>query len=577
MNRRKSILFLTVFTLTASFIFSDGEIGKNYINADFLSSSEFSFKPDKKKEDESVSKLSDKRGSITIKGKKSDIGEDNKKYKIVLKKLYTSNSIEEKTFFNKFYEIPEYAQGIEIDDTKIIPYNRENIVVADEDGKAVMKNLLLGEYEISSAEEGTDMIVHTVRIPLLNKNEDKNFNIELIDEELNGGSVEMSVTESGIPVEGLSYGLYKAEEQVENTENSEQQDGTETEGEKIGENIASDKNGMVFVNELESGKYYFKLAEAKDGFILDNKRHYFEIDSLGKVQHNGGIKVGKVVEVRAEAYRDLYVNAKINSDNKNRKKKINLSTPFKLQYQVDIPKNIEEYSNIVFESNLSEKLNIKSMKLDVDGKTENSLNTRRDNNKISIEISDITALKGKKAINIEVQVDIREDIESKEAISNSMTSHFNLFENQYESESKKLEIIPTYGKLKLINQDKSDGMKIQGSVFQVKLDDKVVVESTTDTRGSIVWDKLPYGNLEIVQVKESKVYEEPYKLSRPVKYEMNDSKAKGGNIIVKSSKKGTGIFDKENLPYTIGITAALIIAIAMGIRKKKQNKKAKTE
>lgn len=513
------------------------------------------------------SKLSSKRGSITINGRKADIGEENRKYRVVLKKLYTSKDIESSDFFSKYYEVPEYAQGIQVEDGKKMSYNRENIIVADDEGKAIMQDMVLGEYEIREADEGAGIPVHIVRLPLLNNSEDSNFNVEVSAEKMPGGAVEMFVREAGAGVDELEYGLYKVDQIPQADEEGNMPD---VEGVKVGDSYKTDENGMIVANDLEMGKYYFAMEEPKKGFLKDEEKHYFEIDRLGKIKNSGGVKIGKVESLNVEVHRSLEQIGGING--KHLEADSNLATPIRFEYTTVIPKNIGDYSDIVITDEFDSKYDIKSVEVSIDGAKADDIPIENNNNNLRIDFSDTSKLINKNKFVVKVIAEIKAEEDSKEVIKNTMKVNYNLLDRALEHQTEETRITPTYGRIRLINVDKTENHPIQGNTFQLKLNDKVVNEGVTDTRGNIRWEKVPYGELIIEQVGASDKYEFEYKLAKPVLFVMDDSGARGSKITVKTPRKGLGLFSEEYLPFTIG---GIILIISLFIYLNRRRKKRK--
>ncbi len=552
MKRARRMFIAVAFLATLTFAYNMNSIKSYIVNAE-----------DKEVE----SKLSNRRGNITINGRKADVGEERRKYRVVLKKLYTSKDIESKDFFSKYYEVPEYAQGIEVEDDRKMSYNRENIIVADDEGKATMQDMVLGEYEVTEADEGAGIPMHTVRLPLVNSKNDENFNLEISTEKMPGGAVEMFVRESGSGVEGLEYGLYKVDQIPQPDEEGNIPD---VGGTKIGENHKTDESGMIIVNDIEMGKYYFSMEGSKKGFLRDEKKHYFEVDGLGKIKSSGGVKIGKVVSLEANIYRSLELDGGING--KHIKAQSNLATPIRYEYTTVIPKNIGDYSDIVITDDFSSKYDIKSMEVTVDGAKADDIPIENNNNRLKIDISDTSRLMNKKKLVIRVVAEIKAEEDSKEIIRNEMKVNYKLLDRDFEHVTETTEITPTYGMIRILNVDKGADHPIQGNTFQLKLDGKVVNEGVTDTRGMLRWYKVPYGDLVIEQVKATDKYEFKYKLAKPVNYKMDDSGAKESKITVKTPRKGTGPFSEDYLPFTIG-GAILIIALVVYLVKRRKKRK----
>ncbi|MDO5707728.1 MAG: SpaA isopeptide-forming pilin-related protein [Andreesenia angusta] len=524
-------------------------------------------------EEKKTNELSKKRGELNITGGK------NKKYRIILKKIYTSDKIGSKGFYNSIYNVPEFAQAIEIQGKKAIPFNRENIIETDEYGEANFKNILLGEYEIKALDEAENIAIYNIRIPSSNKKEDKYFKIDLKDEKINGGAFEIRVLDGNKPVENMNYGLYKivktaeeiAEEGIESID-SEKIDSDGNMVEKIYRDLKTDKDGYIRANELDLGKYYIKLEETNPKYIWDERKIDLEIDSIGAVRLNGGLKAGEVITKEIQAYSIPKIDAKIN--NKDLNIDTNFLTPFVYNYTVEIPNNLDEYSNMYFSTYFDQNIILTNTEIKIDGEIV-ELPIEEGIGIIRIDLNDKDKLRGKKKVEINYKAEVSDKIDNKDMLGNSSFIEFSVLGLNEKSESNILGVNPTYGSLKIINKDKKYEHAIQGSIFELKDGDKTIKKGKTDTRGYLVWEKVPYGKYELIQSNPSKEYRNEYKRIKPIQIEINNQNI-DKKLIVENSILKKGFFTRDNIIIAVSLLI-LISLIVFIIKKRKINSNQKPD
>ena len=563
-------------------------------------------KEDKKEEKENNEnpEISEKRGTLTIIGEKTN---PPKRYKVILKKLYTSKKIGSKSFYDDVYNVPEYAQAIEIQGSRPVAFNRENIIEADENGKAVFSGLVLGEYEIREENESADLPFYTVKIPTANSTDEKNFNIEIKNEKLTGGAIEFRTFDGEEPVKDMKYSLYRIvkkdgeeekeeekekdgeekseDEKSEEKKNSDKKSSDKSEESeehedsdgntvvKVGKDIITNEYGYISVSDLELGSYYVEMSEPASGYLKDEKKTRFEVDALGSVKMNGGVKIGKVISNDIQVYSVPEIKDSING--KDKTLKTNTEEPFEFRYTISIPNNIEEYDNLYFNNIIDEKLEFKEVKAELDGRPLTIEQDFTEGNKLIVNLNQQEKFKGKEKIDITVKCEVLNSIEDKAPIVNEAYMDYYVADMSKRADADEMTVTPTYGKIKIINQDKKNESMIQGGKFALKKGEETVIEGTTDTRGNIVWDKVPYGEYELVQSAGSDKYDSPYKEAKNMEIVIDDEHT-DEKIVVENTKINEGLFRKENLIYIIPI-AILIAIIAFFIRRNKKQKRRKRD
>src|SRR5699024_9795252 len=110
--------------------------------------------------------------------------------------------------------------------------------------------------------------VFKVDIPMTSKDgSDFNYDVHIYPKnETIRGAVEllkMDGEDDGNPLEGVTFELY------------------DSNGEKIGDSYTTDSQGIIQVDGLAYGDYYFKEVATQDGYVLGDQRVEFSIEESG--------------------------------------------------------------------------------------------------------------------------------------------------------------------------------------------------------------------------------------------------------------------------------------------------------
>lgn len=198
-------------------------------------------------------------------------------------------------------------------DFERVPYNNEdyNTVELYEDGME-LDQLDLSENTDEEREGGKDRSVKGKDLEFLENegNEDPHVPVSNV---LSRATVCLTKTDSmdSNPIEGVKFELYYRGRIID-----EEEVGKESKevGEIVGEYI-TDKNGQIKLDNLPSGRYYFKELEALEGYILNENVYDFEISAEDNE---------KEVEIAVENDReDLSINT-LFASKKDGSKKIDL-------------------------------------------------------------------------------------------------------------------------------------------------------------------------------------------------------------------------------------------------------------
>src|SRR5699024_7599684 len=107
-------------------------------------------------------------------------------------------------------------------------------------------------------------------------------------------------------------------------------------------------SGKIQVNGLKYGTYYFKEVKSAEGYLSGGKV-YFDIVASGQIDENGE-RDGAVVEVTARNFSKPGVEKEVNKDAVNRGEIV------KYTITVDLPADINEYSNFTIIDELDPNL-----------------------------------------------------------------------------------------------------------------------------------------------------------------------------------------------------------------------------
>ncbi|WP_312650508.1 SpaA isopeptide-forming pilin-related protein [Proteiniclasticum sp.] len=150
-------------------------------------------------------------------------------------------------------------------------------LISDEEGRVTVTELVPGRYsfkEVGSA-EGYILNQEPLNFVIENESEGKPEIVEAGNLINYKGSVELTKKDKDAhPLEGALFTLYTEKDEA------------------VAENLKSDENGKVFVDELSSGNYYFLEEKAPEGYIKNTEKIAFTISEFAE---------GKPEQVTVEA------------------------------------------------------------------------------------------------------------------------------------------------------------------------------------------------------------------------------------------------------------------------------------
>lgn len=75
----------------------------------------------------------------------------------------------------------------------------------------------------------------------------------------------------------------------------------------------TDKDGKIYLDIIQKGKYYFKEVQASNGYIIDDEEHHFEVDEYNKVYELSLSNEKEIIDVpdtiTEENYKIYYISA----------------------------------------------------------------------------------------------------------------------------------------------------------------------------------------------------------------------------------------------------------------------------
>jgi len=356
------------------------------------------------------------------------------------------------------------------------------------EGIAFFDNLPLGRYEVKEISGPPHVNInpktYTVDIPMTSEDgKVLTYDVHIYPKnETKRGAVEL--TKLGVKdkvLRGAEFSLFK-------------EDGTELE-----KGLVTDDYGKIRIGNLAYGKYYFKETKAPDGYVLDSKKYEFFIE-----------KSGEVVTIEVKNYEEPTIDKKINGNLNNLP--INTKTDYNYDIKTLIPEDIKDYKHYVVTDVLDNRLEIQGkpvVKIDGEVVDASVVEVVVDGQKVTATVKDFSKLDGKKELHLQIKAQIRDGVETGTEIPNTATIDFkNKDDVTKEKETKPVIVTPTTGSITLTKVDGEDGKKLEGAEFElrdkngkpVEIDGKKVV-GTSDVNGVITWNKLPYGEYQIVETK----------------------------------------------------------------------------
>ena len=155
------------------------------------------------------------------------------------------------------------------DDNTIIPGTKigiydihDNLIysgITDEKGELLVENILLGKYYIKEIESKEGYVLDNSKHYFEIKENEEKITYEIFNK-LKRGSLKIikKDKDDNTIIPGTKIGIYDIHDNL------------------IYSGI-TDEKGELLVENILLGKYYIKEIESKEGYVLDNSKHYFEI------------------------------------------------------------------------------------------------------------------------------------------------------------------------------------------------------------------------------------------------------------------------------------------------------------
>lgn len=399
--------------------------------------------------------------------------------------------------------------------------------VTDADGKIEFLGLQLGRYKVQEIAGPDHINLNTdeyfVDIPMTNvEGTDVNYDVHIYPKnETIRGAVELSkidgVNENGLA--GVKFTLFNA-------------DGT-----LVNENLTTDENGLIQVDGLASGDYYFKEIATINGYVLGSQKVEFTVTESGTFIN--GDTTGDIVTVHVANFIEPEIEKTVNTASINRGEDVTYSLTTKL------PGDIADYNNFIITDVLDSRLAYVAGSWEVTGVDAAAFNFTENGQQLTWDIADFAALADVGEVTITFDTTIAADAPANEGINNKATIDFaNEHGNTSDKESNEVPLLPTAGSLVIIKQDGDTQEVLAGAVFELRnATGDVIATKTTDDAGEIDFGELDYGDYTLHETKAPNEYR---KLVNPIDVHINSDES-AHTLNVDNFKSGW------NLPTTGGM------------------------
>ena len=461
------------------------------------------------------------------------------------------------------------------------------------EGKIVFSDLPLGRYEVQETDAPDSVIMNTdkfhVDIPMTyNEGKDLAYDVTIYPKnETVMGDVQLSKkTEDGTTALGnVKFGLYE-------------EDGTQ-----VGEDLVTDTDGLISVEGLTVGKYYFQELETTGNHALNNTKINFEVKKTG----DGREAVTEIVfeevdrftvkgepeDYFGEIVATNHVVPEVEKDVEG-KQEHNVDRTVAYDYNITLtaPKNITEYTALGFHDVLDDRLEYVADSWTVTGADADNITFTQDGQELKWDIKDLSALKDGQEIKVTFQAKIKADAnlaEGEAGIPNQASISFDNGRGETlekgEKPTDEVIVTPNDGGLGITKVDKDSEEVLAGAEFKLTHDKagEEIVETegttilvngevyggalenlTTGVDGKITITGLTPKTYYLHETKAPTFVNEDgetvsYRLlTKPFEVEVANS-ADNTELTVENAKSGF------NLPATGGIGALVVVSIATGL------------
>src|SRR5699024_5131275 len=388
--------------------------------------------------------------------------------------------------------------------------------VTNGDGKIIIDDIDLGRYKVQETDEPSHVNLNKeeyfVDIPMTDPDGAfVNYNVHIYpkNETIRGG-VKLIKTDgdTGKRLGGVTFSLHK--------EN----------GDLVESGLKTNEQGILTVDGLGFGKYYFQETATVDGYLLNGPSETFKIE-----------KSRKTVTVKMENFKEPDIEKSVDEPAINRGEIVTYT------FKLTLPGDIKDYINFNVTDVLHENLEyVDGSEVSPDGfgfEQNGQLLTWTGNPK-QLSAGEVT---------ITFDAKIKEDAPANEPINNKATIDYgNQFEDGGEKDSNDITITPTAGKLKVVKQDGNTEAKLQGAEFELRnVETNEINTGTSDENGVIDFGEVDYGDYQLVETKAPTGYN---KLRNPIDVVVNSDNSEQ-TITVDNYQSGW------ELPKTGGIGTIL--------------------
>lgn len=410
-------------------------------------------------------------------------------------------------------------------------------VTTDDDGKALLSELPLGRYKVTEVSGPEHVNVNTdpfsVDIPMTSKDGSSvNYDVHVYPKnEIIRGGVKLTKTDgdSNALLSGVKFELY----------NEDGKRAVDKDGNTLPE--FTTENGVIKVDNLAYGKYYFKEVATIEGYLLGGQTETFSVK-----------KSDVTVEIDVKNYKHPEVIKEVDKDAVNRGEIVTYTI------KVDLPGDIGSYNNFVVTDVLDENL----IYVPESANSPTGFTPNYDSNTHTLTWTANTSQLEKGEVTFTFEAKVSEEAEANKVINNkAYIDYENQHGNGGEKDSNDVPVTPTAGSLTVIKQDGNNNEeKLSGAEFVLKdAAGEVVATGTSGENGVVDFEgataELDYGNYTLHETKAPNGYR---LLTKPINVTINENNSEV-TITVDNYKSGW------ELPKTGGIGTMLFTFIGLSL------------
>lgn len=465
--------------------------------------------------------------------------------------------------------------------------------VTDENGQVVLNNLPLGRYTFQEIDGPEDVVLNTevfsVDVPLTqNDGNTLNYDVNVYPKnEIIRGAVELTKTgEDGQALSGAVFELFKASETGEDVSS-----GTYT----------TSAAGLIQIDGLAYGDYYFVETEAPEGHAIDNTPVEFSIVEPGTISADGET-TGVVVDTERVNYEMPEIDKKIvDPETGDLIDNLNINRDKAYSYQIDsnLPGDIGEYAEYEISDSLDDRLSLVggSVEVLIDGNPAGDAVSVTEGETIITTVNDFSALAGAETLTVTFDATINSDAElnpEETGIPNTATLDFDNDRGENPEDpptTPPVIVTPADGGVTVIKVDEDDNsILLEGAVFDlndaegnpiavpensvVRVNGEVVTSLqglTTDEQGRFEVTGLNLGDYQLEEVEAPTYVNEngetnSYRLlTSPIDITITEASADDYNVTVENSKSGWELPQTGGMGTTWFTIIGFLMMVAAGV------------